>query len=345
MLPRGFQSQPNWWIMQKLNGKTQGHMLQFELVAWYQDTLKLPERALNVERADEQLCHAAAVRLRVRQLVKAGWSLQMSEDESPADKAGIDFIWQHRRRGWFALDAKAVSNTRCCLIRLVEVSNSTEVGEFRKLRFEDKVRFFEQLIELAEGPAPELNLQDCPPPVMETVRDSTKMLEELRSFRDRLATMGKRPGCAHCTDWQAAINRAMGFVTGCKRQRNNPEQVALVQQRVAEIINAYIKSVLAEKPPRGFGSPFEARFRRNDKLLYTVHLDQVKLPVDAANVVTVAGIAAYARKAFQKRHQELVAKHGAAEWLLMRRRTFEAQGVERTINHLLDVLDRDPFRA
>src|SRR5581483_11471049 len=101
--------------MQKLNVKTQGHMLHFELVTWYQDTLKLPEGALDLEVADEQLAHAAAVRLRLLQLVKAGWSLTVSEDESPADKAGIDFIWQHRRHGWFALDAKAVSSTKCCL--------------------------------------------------------------------------------------------------------------------------------------------------------------------------------------------------------------------------------------
>ena len=320
-------------------------MLQLELFTWYQDTMNVANAALIEESKDAELVHAGEVRRQLRELVKSGWSLCMSQEESPADKAGIDFIWQHPRRGWFALDAKAVDSTKCCLIRLVTVSNSTEAGEFRKLPFEDKLRFLEQLVELASGPAPELDFQTCAPPSLEQTRNPRIMLEELRRFRDRLAVAGKLAGCRQCHAWQDAIGKAMGFVAGRERQRNNPEQVAAVQARVAGIIRAYVNSLLVAKAPRNFGGPLEFRFRRSNKLSYTVHGDELKVPVDTVNVVTIGGIAVYARKAFQKRYQEVVGKHGAAEWLVLRRRTFEAQGAERAINHLLDVLERDPISS
>ncbi len=318
------------------NGKKQGQQLQEELFRWYISLIR------------ENTCAAAqpavqglnALKHHIEVLVKDGWTLSMSEHSSTADLAGVDFVWENPRRGWFPLDAKAVGQTSCLLINQVHVGNNTEAGEYKQLRFEDKLAFLEKLVALARTGRP-IRYDDCAPPGVKTKCQST-LLEELKQFQQRLQKASSRLQDDRFRDWATALNKAVGFLL--KQKRGGPSAEAIEAARKA--INAAVEAFFAKYFGKNemFATQcmrLQPNLRRSDRLVYVYIDDMFKAEVGRDHeLVVLSGVAPMVRKQFEERYAELLKRHSAAEWLIQRKRTFETKGLECVVHNILDAFQR-----
>lgn len=316
------------------NGKTKGHRLQEELFRWY----------VTVFRNDTGGGTPAAQGLNglkhhVEVLIRAGWTLKMSADNSPADKAGVDFIWENPSRGWFPLDSKAMGQTSCRLITHVHVGNNTDAGEYKQLRFEDKLAFLEQLVNLARTGHP-VSYNCCPPPGLTAVA-STQLLDELKRLRKQLE---KSTSCdERLGEWAAALGKSIGYLNIQKRGGPSEGATATAQQTVLAAIDAFFGSYF-----NGNNATFASQqmrlqpnLRRHDRLQYLFTGDVIKATVgNAQELVVLSGLAALIKKRFEARYSELIGLHRSADWLMQRKRTFETKGVELVIHAVLDAFQR-----
>lgn len=316
------------------HGKTKGHRLQDELFRWY----------VAVFRSDSGDGTTGAQGLNglkhhVEVLIRAGWTLKMSANDSLADKAGVDFIWENPSRGWFPLDAKAIGQTSCNLITHVQVGNNTDAGELKQLRFEDKIAFLRQLINLARTGTP-VSYACCPPPGV-TAMPSNKLLEELKKLRKQLE---KSTSCdERLGEWANALGKSIGYLSIQKRGGPSEGATATAQKTIMTAIDAFFGSYLNGNNAM-FASQqmrLQPNLRRSDRLQYLFTGDTVKVTVgNAQELVVLSGLAALIKKRFEARYSELIGLHRSADWLMQRKRTFETKGVELVIHAVLDAFQR-----
>lgn len=317
------------------HGKSKGHQLQDELFRWYLVIFSenFGSRGASAVEGLNALKHHVEV------LIRDGWTLSMSADDSPADKAGVDFIWENPSRGWFPLDAKAMGQTSCRLITRVQVGNNTDAGEYKQLRYEDKMAFLEQLVTLARTGQP-IDHDCCPPPGV-TAMAPAQLLEELRKLQrqlERSTSCDERLG-----EWAVALRKAIGYLLSQKRGGASEGATSTAQKMIASAIDAFFGSYFNNNNSN-FASQcmrLQPCLRRSDRLQYQVTGDIIKTTVgNAQELVVLSGLAVLIRKRFEARYSELCGRHGAVDWLMQRKRTFETKGVECVIHNILDAFQR-----
>ena len=84
----------------------------------------------------------------------------------------------------------------------------------------------------------------------------------------------------------------------------------------------------------------QVQLHRSKQLLYVLSEDSIKVAVGPARrLVVLSGLARVVRKRYEDVYKAKLAKHSSAEWLILRRRVFEAKGVDCAIHAILDSLD------
>jgi hypothetical protein len=317
------------------NGKTKGHRLQEELFRWYVTVF----RGDNCGETTPTAQRLNGLKHHVEVLIRAGWTLTMSADNSPADKAGVDFIWENPSRGWFPLDAKAMGSTSCRLITQVHVGNNTDAGEFKQLRFEDRIAFLETLVNLARSGRP-VSHACCPPPGVTPVA-AAQLLDGLKKLERQLeksASCDERLG-----EWAVALGKAIGYQKRQVRGGPSEEATSSAQKLIASAIDAFFVSFLNGNNVT-FASQqmrLQPNLRRHDRLQYLFTGDVIKATVgNAQELVVLSGLASLIKKRFEARYSELIGLHRSADWLMQRKRTFETKGVECVIHAVLDAFQR-----
>lgn len=319
--------------MERSNGKSQGHRLQNELSRWFHSLLEFEGTGKLVEPL-------TSLKRKIDALVATGWKLKMSDDKSPADKAGIDFVWTHPTRGWFALDAKATGNVRCGMVHLVTVRNTVEAGEYKQLMAEDRIDFVRLLIKLSSQEG--ISHQHCAYPSLQaaSVKDS---LEAVRQFQRRLQAESHRTGEQSYEDWAIVLRKAIGFLV-TQTGKGGPSQGAIDQVRriIFGELDAFFTSFFDKNNMCASKCMhLQTSMRRSDKLAYEITGDKIKATVGPHHeLVIMGGLADAIRQRFASRYSQLVEQHAAAEWLTQRRRTFETKGVECALHHVLNALGR-----
>ncbi len=317
------------------NAKAQGHRLQDELFRWY--------LSLTSENTGSGTSMAVpglnALKHHMEVLIRDGWTLSISADNSPADKAGVDFIWANPSRGWFPLDAKAVGQTSCRVINQVYVSNNKDAGEYKQLRYEDKLAFLEQLVALSRKGCP-ISHDSCTPPSV-TASAQSRQLEDLKALQRQLEKASSRDD--RLGEWAVALRKAIGYLLAQTRGGPSEGATSSAQKLITSAIEAFFGSyfnhnntVFASHCMR-----LQPNLRRTERLQYQFTGDIFKATVgNAQELVVFSGLAQLIRNRFEARYTELVGKHSGADWLMQRKRTFETKGVECVIHNVLDAFQR-----
>jgi|APEBP8051073352_1049397.scaffolds.fasta_scaffold02480_4 hypothetical protein len=308
-----------------------GDLLEAELYRFYVDFAR-PETG---ERGT-----LTALWTELQKLIREGWQLHSSSNRSPADKAGIDFIWTHPRKGWFALDAKATGVPCSCLIHLVPVGNSSESGEMGRLRFDDKKAFIELLVTLGSSGKPFDHAVLMAPKSSDVPAGA--LLEHLKDFQKALNQASKSTDDERYSYWADALKKAIGFAIAQNRPAEltagDSERVqGIIRQALQEFMTAFFdpKNPLLEKCMRQ-----QVQLHRSKQLLYVLSEDSIKVAVGPSRrLVVLSGLARVVRKRYEDVYKAKLAKHSSAEWLILRRRVFEAKGVDCAIHAILDCLD------
>lgn len=276
-------------------------------------------------------------------LIADGWSLQVSARHSPADSSGVDFIWSHATKGWFALDAKAVGQTSSGLIHLVVVANNMAAGECQRLCFENKKGFVELLVALSTSGQAIDHAVLAAPKVATMSRE--QLFEELKSFRGALNRAAIKTRDGRYAAWANNLGKAIGY---CVAEKRAPAQDAakagLIQGMATAALNEFLqaffnpRSQVLEQCMRQ-----QVSLNRSQSLQYLICDDQLKVRAGSPQrLVVLSGLGRLVRQAYQEMYCRQLAQHSTAEWLLLRRRVFEAKGVDCAIHYILDSLQRKP---
>ena len=317
------------------NAKAKGHQLQDELHRWF----LLVTRENTSDSAQNTVPGLNALKHHVEVLIRDGWTLTMSADNSPADKAGVDFIWENPSRGWFPLDSKAVGQTSCRLIQHVQVGNNNDAGEYGQLRYEDKLAFLEQLVNLARMAQP-ISHALVPPP-SSAAMSTAELLENVTKLQKQLQRASSKD--RRYNDWAAALRGAIGFLSAQKR--GGPSEDALKEARgvIASAIDAFFAAYFNDKNAM-FASKcmyLQPCLQRSGRLTYQFTGDTFKAIAGKSNEqVVFSGLAGLIKQRFEARYAELVGQHRGADWLIQRKRTFETKGVECVIHNILDAFQK-----
>jgi hypothetical protein len=316
--------------------KRHGEVLQQELYVFYTTSFEIPARVTNAAApVEDELKRAALARQALRVLVKSGWQLRVSDFASPADRAGIDFVWFNPAIGWYPLDSKATESARCTLIEHIQVGSSNEPGECGQLLMEDKVAFLELLVALTKR-TPPLQIKACAPPSLKVVRDQKSIIAELNAFGERLERLGaSSPHKQACEQWADHLKKAVGFVLAKERRAaSNGVEESQAQKTVRDAIQARITEVVAKDGPT-FRSTAGANVHRSKKLRYELTRDKLFVTVER-DVIELNGMAAQIHRAFETRYAKQIAKHGSPDWLIQKKREFQSFGIIGVINYVLD---------
>lgn len=280
------------------------------------------------------------LRSELSRLHREGWRLTVSAKDSPADKAGIDFVWSHSR-GWFPLDAKAVGMPCSPLVHLVPVGESQEAGECGLLCFEDKMAFLQLLVDLAgkEQPIPH---QVLAVPLLSEV-EPAQLLAELKNLQCALNAAAVTTGDWRFGQWAETLRRAIGYALSQIRPAgHNTVAADLAQGIVKEALDRFLAELFDPKKPKLENCMHQrTSLNRSRHLCYILSEDALKVAAGGSGQLVVlkqfSGTVA-------RRYQEVLAEamkiHSSAEWVLTRRRFFETKGVECAIHAVLDALQQ-----
>lgn len=270
-------------------------------------------------------------------LLADGWRLSVSANGSLADKAGIDFVWSHPLKGWFALDAKAVGTPSCGLIHLVQVANNKEAGECQQLCFENKRDFVELLVSLSDVGQPIEHEVLAAPQVCAV--NTAQLLGELKSFHSGLLSAAAKTQDPRFAGWADNLMKAIGYcLANMRTTAGDTGPSDQVQAMAAEALREFMVAFFDPKSAK-FGQvmKLQACLNRSADLQYLISGDQLKVRAGKAQrLVVLTGLARIVGQMYQQMYSELLTKHSTAEWLLLRRRVFETKGVECAIHHILD---------
>lgn len=311
-----------------------GIRLQKEVWSWYLEASN-PRLDWTPKSGDQNLVRVHNARQKLLKAIASGWKLLMSDEGSPADKAGIDFIWFLPSKGWYPIDTTAMNKVGVPeLIQIATVRNSEERGDFGKLRFEDKVAFIELLDRLAESePALKVDLQ---PPTIRGCRQGS--MQTLIEFQKRLTQRSSGQDGDPFKEWANYLGRAINYESRMK-QRAARTGSADIHQVLACIVRTEVEAFLA-KACSGFncGKYVQQPYARQFGICYYPHQDTLTLP--EPQTPQVRGLAQAARKLFAELYGKLVSKCGASEELIACKRFFEGRGFEEITHRVLDALEK-----
>mgnify|MGYP003384442949 CR=1 FL=1 len=313
--------------MKTSSSQPKGLRSQHELYRWFRNIVQTPVSDLPAESATQARFNSAV--LAVQKSLQNGWNLQMSGENSPADKAGVDFVWSNRAQGvWFALDTTYKDKVGVpSLINLVKLANSSDIIASR-LSFESNMGFLELLVRLSRE-TPVLTYSELPPPEMAAVADLRKSLE---SFQAQLAKIGTRPASAQFAEWAHYLKGAIGFQGKADTGRFNVDQ-SLIDYAIGVGVEAFLNARKGGCPDFDRGS-----FQRGKHISYSQNADTLHVS-DPANPVW-SGIRDLVQQQFDKEYTLLVEMDkGGLDLLLITKQMFSAQGANWVIHHILDVIE------
>lgn len=307
--------------------QSKGMRGQCDLFRWFRTTVSteivgLPAQSVSTARFN------SAVRA-VQKLLQSGWTLEMSGENSPADKAGVDFVWANKRQGvWFPLDTTYKDKVGTpSLIHLVKLADANDIVGGR-LSFQANIAFLELLTQLAQKPAV-LRFDELPPPEMAAVANLRQSLE---SFKTRLANIGARPGKTEFLEWAHYMNGAICYQGKADTGRFNVDQ-GLIDYAIGEAVKAFLNARKGGCPDFDRGS-----FQRGKHISYSETADTLHVS-DPANPIW-PGIRDRVQQVFDKEYAALVKiENGGLQLLLIAKQMFSAQGASWVIHHILDVIE------
>lgn len=307
--------------------QSKGMRGQCDLFRWFRTTVSMQHVDLPAQNASMARFNSA-VRA-VQKLLQSGWTLEMSGENSPADKAGVDFVWSNKRSGvWFPLDTTYKDKVGTpSLIYLVKLADANDIISGR-LSFQANITFLELLVELAQKPAV-LRFDELTPPEMAAVANLRQSLE---SFKTRLASIGTRPGKTEFLEWAHYMNGAICYQGKADTGRFNVDQ-SLIDYAIGEAVKAFLNARKGGCPDFDRGS-----FQRGKHISYSETADTLHVS-DPVNPIW-PGIRDRVQQAFEKEYAALVEiENGGMQLLLIAKQMFSAQGASWVIHHILDVIE------
>ena len=294
-----------------------------------QQTLELPEDA------SEEVSHRVDVQNSLKSVIERGWNLIMTDEGSPADKAGIDFIWYHPQFGWFPIDTTAMNKVGIPdLIHIATIQNAQGRGECKMLRAEDKTRFVELLVRLSES-TPYLTGALLPP----SLKARGNARKALIAFQKRLEERSAEDNGELFSEWAAHLRKAIGYECEMNKRAQKP-QIADFRGFLVEVIQKHIRIFMEQgigiKRLRGVR---EAKpFARDYSICYHPSTDILATP--EPSTPQVQGLGRLIDTLFSQAYGEAVAESGLSDSLIAKKRFFDGRGKEEVIHAALDALER-----
>ena len=314
-----------------MNVETRGIKLQKQLWSWY---LAVTERACEIP---DDACGEDKERMllqnQLTSIREAGWRLTMTEEGSPADKSGIDFIWFHPNRGWFPLDSTAMDKVGVPeLIHIVAVDSSKEKGECNGLTPAVKNGFAQLLIRLSET-EPRLSVNFLPP----SIKASKKSRQILVDFKGRLEALASSVDDGEVyLEWARRLRKAIGFECEMHKRTMKPQITdvkAFIEAVVIERIKGFLPElgqlILSPQEDRPFARDYSIRYHPSSDLLVIPEPQNPHFP----------GLQRFMEKLFSQAYGEVVSAHGVCDSLLLLKRFFESRGKEELVHAVLDALE------
>jgi hypothetical protein len=306
---------------------SKGLRSQAALYRWFRTVVQTPSMDLQTGGGNARYYSAI---LAVQKALRDGWTLTMSSDNSPADKAGVDFVWANKSRGiWFALDTTYKDKVGVpSLIHLVKLVNTNDQIIGSRLSFQSHLGFLELLVELCTDDRALLT-NELPPPEMTAVTDLRKSLE---SFQARLAKIGTRPASAPFAEWATYLNGAIGY-QGKADKGQYTIDASLIGFAIGTAVEAFLNARKGGCPEFDRGG-----FQRGKHISYSETADTLHVS-DPVNPIW-PGIKTRIQQQFDKEYAALVKlENGGLQLLLIAKQMFSAQGINWVIHHILDVVE------
>lgn len=263
----------------------------------------------------------------VRGALTDDWELQMSGENSPADKAGIDFIWSNRRlQVWWPVDT--TFETKVGVPSLIKLAKLTLEMPERKLHLKCLTEFLELLARLTQESAL-LTYDLLAPPEMVAVPDP---LGSLETFQAQLAAVGAKPYGMPFAEWASYLNGAIRYQKTAKSGRLTVE-ASLIDYAIGEAIAAFLDARKGACPDFDRGE-----YRRGGNISYSSKNDTLHVP-DPVNPVW-PDITTRIQQSFDRYYAVLMQlNRNEVPLLLIAKQVFVAQGIGWVIHHILDVVE------
>ncbi len=295
----------------------------------YQKELHRYFNAVQTKQADFW-CNAPVLdrmqvaRRKLMRLINLGWVLEVSAENTPCDKAGIDFTWKNERLDvWHAIDCTAMIKQgvpQLINVFLIEL-------EYGGPSMECKTNFLELLVNLTEAAGLKLSL--LPPPAMVVVKDLKK---EIEAFQTRLYDLAKQTGNKLFTEWADYLHKAVGFQNVASSGRFHIG-VELIDDAIAKAVTAFLDARKSGCPDFDGGS-----FQRGGRLSYSPNTDSLHVQ-DPANPIW-PNMTNRIQACFDTQYARLIKIDcSAGPFLIVIKQIFCAQGIGWVINHVLDVIE------
>jgi hypothetical protein len=308
-----------------------GHKNQAELYRWYLATDQAARVALSEDPELRELQLAGRALFAVRQ---QGWKLTATAEKSPADQAGIDWIWEHPSKGWFPIDCTAQGKLdKSRLVHLVFMENM-ETREGGGLTAGTKIDLAELLVGLTKS-TPLLTRSLLAPPAVEPVRDSSA---HLARFQAALFALKRHQYGELFLEWANELNKAVRYLAACQDSENDLG-LDLIQSLITDGVRQYFALALANRP-----LPVTRQgFTRGFSLSWSAASDTLVL--GRSESANVRGLSQMINCRFDSAYFAKVQRAGSATAaLLQAKRGFAARGLEFVVHFLLDALEQKRLR-
>ena len=314
--------------------KKKGHRNQSELFRWVNTVLADNGKHENLDAGDPLLDRQAKARRELKAACKNGWVIGVTEEGSPADQAGIDFVWLHRHHGWYAIDVTALQKSGVPeLIHVAIIRNASAKGECGQTKIEDRIAFAELLVCLSKQ-SPILCLVEAKPP---SASRKSNNLEELIAFQKRLKRLSKGAHGRKFQQWATRLAKPIGFLKGNKRRLSGDVAIDDLKSIVAAIDCEEIKCIFSgtsrachdpEFVNRGFVGSLGISYEPTEDLLL----------VPDSNSPRLFGVSKAVENLFERCYKLRIGD-GLSESLIATKRHFYTCGMDFIIHAILDEVE------
>ena len=271
----------------------------------------------------------------LKTIYQLGWGLRLSNEGSPADQAGIDFILYHRNIGWYAIDCTNSEQAEIPALINVAVLRKPSCGDqCDATKVEDWLDLAEFLVQLAKQ-TPILKWFVSPPPCVSAGFDN---YEELYGFQRRLNYRGRGLHANMFREWSNRLQLVINFEKGKKRHDLGIQNLALFTARF--VVREVMKMFTGEsRALSDFSGEFANRkFDRSKGIVYLPDEDLLIVPDTEKShlpriLVGVKHVYEMACRTYAKRGM-------SEKQLSITERIFENGGWQCIIHELLDAIER-----
>lgn len=305
-----------------------GSKYQLELLRTYQTACdtgldggghETDAEILRFRRARSSLCEAR----------RRGWQLTMTAELSPADRVGIDFVWEHPLYGWYPIDCTAMYKgnvPRLINLATVESASTQDGGGVALL---SRIEFVELLVRLSRE-TPFLTRSLIEPPDREAARDS-EAEAAVRNFQRKLEELSRGAGGALCREWAERLNKAVGYFTASRRGVGT-FNAAVVQSAIDDGVEQFFAIVSS-----GRSLPVnQMSLSRGRQLTYSPNQDTLYL--GDTSYPELRGFSTAAQQRFEARYLTMVQGGRFSEEMIQVKRLFSSNGLQFVVHFVLDRL-------